>query len=37
MDTSAVIMFLVGALGLWGGLAVAIVSYQRASRRETKG
>jgi hypothetical protein len=37
MDTSAVVMFLVGALGLWGGLVVVIINYQRVSRRERKG
>jgi hypothetical protein len=35
MDTSAIIMFLVGAIGLWGGLLLAIISYNRASRRDT--
>lgn len=33
METSAIIMLLVGAIGLWGGLVLAIVSYHRASRR----
>jgi hypothetical protein len=35
MDIGAIVMFLVGAVGLWGGLALAIVTYNRASRRET--
>ena len=35
MGTSAIIMFVIGALLLWGGLAVAVVNYQRASRRDT--
>ena len=34
MDTSAIIMFLVGAIGLWGGLILAIINYNRVSRRE---
>lgn len=34
METSAIIMLLVGMVGLWGGLALAILSYTRASRRE---
>jgi hypothetical protein len=37
MEPSAVAMFLVGAIGLWGGLVVVIINYQRASRREGKG
>lgn len=35
MDTGAIIMFLVGAIFLWGGLALAVVHYQRVSRRDT--
>ncbi|HET6627467.1 MAG TPA: methionine/alanine import family NSS transporter small subunit [Nocardioidaceae bacterium] len=34
MDTSAIIMFLVGAIGLWGGLILAIINYNRMARRE---
>ena len=34
MDTSAIIMLLVGAIGLWGGLILAIINYNRVSRRE---
>jgi hypothetical protein len=35
METGAIIMFLVGAIGLWGGLLLAIISYSRASKRDT--
>lgn len=34
MSTGAIVMLLFGALFLWGGLAVSIWNYQRASRRE---
>lgn len=34
MDTGPLVMFLVGAIGLWGGLILAIVNYNRASRRD---
>jgi hypothetical protein len=34
MSTGAIIMLVLGALFLWGGLALAIVNYQRVSRRE---
>jgi hypothetical protein len=34
MSTGAIVMLIFGALFLWGGLAVSIISYQRASRRE---
>ena len=37
MDTGAILMFLVGATGLWGGLIAAIVTYNRAARREKAG
>lgn len=36
MGTSAIIMFIVGALLLWGGLALAVVSYVRSSRGEAR-
>lgn len=36
MDLDALVMFLVGAIGLWGGLVLAIVKYNRASRRENR-
>lgn len=32
MSAGAWIMFLVGALFLWGGLALSIVNYLRAGR-----
>lgn len=35
MGTSAIIMFVIGALFLWGGVAWSVVHYQRASRRDT--
>jgi hypothetical protein len=34
MGTSAIIMFIFGAIFLWGGLAVAIIVYQRASKND---
>ncbi|HET9861575.1 MAG TPA: MetS family NSS transporter small subunit [Nocardioidaceae bacterium] len=34
MDTGPLIMFLVGAIGLWGGLILAIINYNRVSRRQ---
>ena len=34
VDPSAVVMLLIGALFLWGGLALAAVHYVRASRRD---
>lgn len=36
MDTSAVIMLVIGALFLWGGVLVASLTYWRASRRDTE-
>lgn len=36
MDASAIGMFVFGALFLWGGLAAAVLNYQRASRREQR-
>jgi hypothetical protein len=35
VDTDAIIMLLVGALGLWGSLAAAIVNYLRRSAADT--
>ena len=35
METGAIIMFLIGAIGLWGGLLLAITNYVRTSRRNT--
>lgn len=37
MDTGAIIMFIVGAVGLWGGLILAIINYNRVSRRQNAG
>lgn len=34
MDTLPLIMFLIGAIGLWGGLILAVVNYNRMARRE---
>jgi hypothetical protein len=34
VDPSAVVMLLIGAVLLWGGLALAAVHYVRASRRD---
>ncbi|HJR36922.1 MAG TPA: MetS family NSS transporter small subunit [Nocardioidaceae bacterium] len=34
MDAGPLIMFLVGAIGLWGGLILAIINYNRVSRRQ---
>lgn len=36
MDTSAVVMLLVGAVFLWGGVAASAAHYVRASRRENR-
>lgn len=37
MDTSAIIMLLIGAVFLWGGVAAVTVNYVRASRRQPPG
>ncbi len=34
MDAGAIIMLIFGGTALWGGLIVAIINYNRASRRE---
>lgn len=34
MDTGAIIMLIIGAVGLWGGLVLAIINYNRASGRQ---
>lgn len=34
METGAIIMLLIGGIGLWGGLALAIFNYNRAAKRE---
>ncbi|HEX2177844.1 MAG TPA: methionine/alanine import family NSS transporter small subunit [Nocardioidaceae bacterium] len=36
MGTSAIIMLLIGALLLWGGVAVAVLNYARHSRRDER-
>ncbi len=36
MSTEAIVMFVVGAVLLWGGLVLAIVSYVLRSRREAR-
>jgi hypothetical protein len=36
MDTSAIIMFIIGAVFLWGGVVAAVINYVRASRRQTE-
>lgn len=35
MDGSAIVMLLIGAVFLWGGLLVAALHYWRSSRRDT--
>lgn len=35
MGTSAIVMFVIGAVFLWGGVAAAVANYVRASRRES--
>jgi len=37
MAGSAIAMLVFGALFLWGGLVVAVLNYQRASRGEREG
>lgn len=34
MSTGAIVMLLVGAIGLWGGLALAIANYVRKAKRD---
>lgn len=36
MNTGAIIMLLVGSVGLWGGLIVAIVHFFRAAKKEAE-
>lgn len=36
MGTGALVMFVVGALLLWGGLALAIANYVVSARREVR-
>jgi len=37
VDTSAIIMLLIGAVFLWGGVAAVTVNYVLAARREPPG
>jgi len=37
MTGSAIGMLVFGALFLWGGLVMAVLNYQRASRGERRG
>ncbi len=37
MGTGAIIMFLIGAVFLWGGVLVSVILYVRGSRREAQG
>jgi len=36
MDTGAIIMLLIGAIFLWGGVAVVVANYVRVSRSRPK-
>lgn len=36
MGTGAIVMLLIGAVLLWGGVAVAVLNYVRASRKDTR-
>jgi hypothetical protein len=36
MDTGAIIMLLIGAVFLWGGLIAVIANYARVSRSRPK-
>lgn len=36
MDASAIIMLLIGAVFLWGGVAVVTANYVRVSRKQPK-
>jgi hypothetical protein len=36
VDTGAIIMLLIGAVGLWGTLAVAVWNFQRRSAAEAR-
>jgi hypothetical protein len=35
METGAIVMLLIGAVGLWGTLAVAILNYVRRSAADS--
>lgn len=34
MNGGAIVMFLVGAIGLWGGFALALVNYLRKAKQD---
>jgi hypothetical protein len=34
MSTEATVMFIIGAILLWGGLILAIINYVRMGRRQ---
>ncbi|WP_119066210.1 MetS family NSS transporter small subunit [Rubrobacter indicoceani] len=36
MNTGALVMLIIGIVGLWGGLIVSIMNYLRASREEAR-
>jgi hypothetical protein len=36
MGTSAIVMLLIGAVFLWGGVAAAIINYAVHSRRDSR-
>lgn len=36
MNTGAVIMLIIGMVGLWGGLIAFVLNYLRASREESR-
>jgi len=37
VDSSAIIMLIIGAVFLWGGVAAVTFNYVRAARREPPG
>jgi hypothetical protein len=36
MGTDAIVMLVVGAVFLWGGVAVAVLNYMRASKHDAR-
>ncbi len=36
MNTGAIIMLIVGSVGLWGGLIVAIVHFFKSAKKEAE-
>ncbi|MGB3633410.1 MAG: MetS family NSS transporter small subunit [Rubrobacteraceae bacterium] len=36
MNVGAIIMLLLGSIGLWGGLIVAIIHFFRAAKKEAE-